>query len=73
MDERTIEFHKDEEEAAVTNQNGLVCVITSTRILYIFFVFFPVHWAMARVQYAAGRNYQTQEAPRYQCFYWTLP
>jgi hypothetical protein len=41
-DERTIEFHKDEEESVVVvDQNGLVCfIIIITAILYTFIVFF---------------------------------
>jgi hypothetical protein len=37
-EERTIEFHKDEQKSAVTNQDGLVCV-TITAIVYFYIIF----------------------------------
>jgi hypothetical protein len=64
-DKRTIEFYKDQEDSAVIDQNGLVCIKT---IFYFFYLFSPVHWAMARVQYVAGRDYPTKEVPCHQCF-----
>jgi hypothetical protein len=41
-DERTIEFHKDEEKSAAVNQNELVCVIIIiiTAMLYTFIIVF---------------------------------
>jgi hypothetical protein len=65
-----IEFYKDEQKFTVVNQqNAPVCVITIAAIVYFYLFFFPVHWAMARVQFAVGRNYQKEEAPCYQCSY----
>jgi hypothetical protein len=77
-EDETIEFHKDEEKSAVVNQNGLVCVIiiiiTAINALYFYHLFsFPVHWAMARVQYAAGKNCHAKEVPCYQCCYSRVP